>query len=121
MSYDIGIYVKVEGEPIFAQIAEPDYSSPTYNLGKMFRACMDWDFEQGKYYPCTYVIKALEHGIKELVARPSAYDQYIPQHSDIPKSMLSNHADALQVLLSLRDCIIEQAEQIPVKCLFMRW
>jgi len=115
MSYDIGIYVKVEGEPIFAQIAEPEHSSPTYNLGKMFRVCMDWDFEQGKYYPCTYVIKAVEHGIKELVARPSAYDQYNPPNG------WGNIDTALQAMLSIRDCILEQAEEIPIKCLFIRW
>ena len=39
MSYDLRIAVKVDGCDKFAQIAEPEYRSPTYNLGKMFRAC----------------------------------------------------------------------------------
>lgn len=46
MSYSIGIYVKVEGCNKYAKIAYPDYSSPTYNLGKLFRACMDWNFKK---------------------------------------------------------------------------
>lgn len=31
MSYDLRIAVKVDGCDKFAQIAEPEYSSPTYN------------------------------------------------------------------------------------------
>ena len=50
MSYDLRIAVKVDGCDKFAQIAEPEYSSPTYNLGKMFRACTGWDYKQGEYY-----------------------------------------------------------------------
>lgn len=46
MSYDISIYVKVDGIDKYAEVATPEYSSPTYNLGKLFRACMDWDYSQ---------------------------------------------------------------------------
>lgn len=46
MSYDLRIAVKVDGCDKFAQIAEPEYSNPTYNLGKMFRACTGWDYKQ---------------------------------------------------------------------------
>ena len=46
MSYDLRIAVKVDGCDKFAGIAEPEYSSPTYNLGKMFRACTGWDYKQ---------------------------------------------------------------------------
>lgn len=49
MSYDLRLAVKVEGtKDLYAVIAEPEYDSPTYNIGEMFRACMGWDFEQGK-------------------------------------------------------------------------
>lgn len=47
MSYDLRIAVKVDGCDKFAEIAEPEHSSPTYNLGKMFRACTEWDYKQG--------------------------------------------------------------------------
>lgn len=44
MSYSIGIYVKVEGCDKFAEIAYPEYSSPSYNLGRLFRSCMDLNY-----------------------------------------------------------------------------
>lgn len=57
MSYDIRLAVRVEGapvnedgEPLYAVIGTPEYDSPTYNLGDMFRACTGWDFKQGKFY-----------------------------------------------------------------------
>lgn len=46
MSYDLEILAKIESGDYIC-IAEPRYSSPTYNLGKMFRVAMDWDFDQG--------------------------------------------------------------------------
>lgn len=42
MSYDLRVAVKVQGCDKYADIAEPEYANPTYNLGDMFRACMDW-------------------------------------------------------------------------------
>ena len=36
MSYDLEILAKIENGQ-YIRIAEPRYSSPTYNLGKMFR------------------------------------------------------------------------------------
>lgn len=41
-------FVKVEGCDKYAEIAEPFYSSPTYNLGKLFRTCMDWQFKSSE-------------------------------------------------------------------------
>ncbi|CAG5279560.1 Uncharacterised protein [Streptococcus pneumoniae] len=49
MSYDLEILAKIESGDYIC-IAEPRYSSPTYNLGKMFRVAMDWDFDQGTIY-----------------------------------------------------------------------
>lgn len=45
MSYDLEILAKIENGDYIC-IAEPRCSSPTYNLGKMFRIAMDWDFDQ---------------------------------------------------------------------------
>ncbi len=44
MSYDLRVAVKVEGCDKYANIAEPEYAHPTYNLGDMFRACTEWDY-----------------------------------------------------------------------------
>lgn len=125
MSYDIEICVKVEGCDKYARIAEPEYSSPTWNLGKMFRACMDWNFSQSEqnesgkwqtcYYPCNFAIEKVEHGIKELRCNRKKYLKYNPSNGwgDID--------GALEALESLRTCIYEQAEEIPLECLYMRW
>nr|DAM55799.1 MAG TPA: hypothetical protein [Caudoviricetes sp.] len=86
MSYDLRIAVKVDGCDKFAEIAEPEYSSPTYNLGKMFRACTGWD-----------------------------YKQYEPENG------WGTVASAVAVLENLRDCIYEQAEEIPLDCLYVAW
>ena len=67
MSYDIRIGVRVEGAPgCYAVIAEPEYSSPTYNIGDMFRACTGWNFEQGEWYKVSEVLPLIQHGISEL-------------------------------------------------------
>lgn len=126
MSYDIEICVKVEGcSNIYAKIAEPEHNSPTYNLGRMFRACMDWDYSQSAedrngerktcYYPCDFVIDRVERGIRELRINRKEYEQYNPENGwgDIDA--------AIKALESLRECIYEQAEEIPLECLYMRW
>lgn len=40
MSYDLEILAKIESGDYIC-IDEPRYSSPTYNLGKMFRVAMN--------------------------------------------------------------------------------
>lgn len=125
MSYDIAINVKVEGCGKYAEIAIPEYSSPTYNLGKMFRACMDWDYSTSEkdkngvyqkcYYPCDFVIERVEHGIRELRTKPKEYKKY-----NSPNGW-GNLQDALMVLEALRLCIYEEAEEIPLNCLYMNW
>nr|MBQ4455660.1 hypothetical protein [Clostridia bacterium] len=115
MSYDLRVAVKVEGCDKYADIAEPEYASPTYNLGKMFRACMDWDYEQGKYYRCDKVIPKIEHGIKELTENKGKYEKYLPANG---WGTISN---AINALYSLKVCIYEQAEEIPLNCLYMCW
>lgn len=125
MSYDISISVKVEGCDKYAVIAEPEYSSPTYNLGKMFRACMDWNYSQSEigedgkyhtcYYPCDFVINRVERGIRELRLNSNEYKKYNPSNG------WGSISTAIESLESLRKCIYEQAEEIPLKCLYMSW
>lgn len=115
MSYDIRICVKAEGCDKYPAIAEPELSSPTYNLGTMFRKCMCWDYSQGNYYKCDFVIEKVEHGIKELKDNRNKYIKYNP------KNGWGNIDGAIDVLESLRTCIYEQAEDIPIDCLYMCW
>ncbi len=125
MSYDISIRVKAEGCDKYPVIAYPEHDQPTYNLGKMFRACMDWDYSQSEigkdgkyhkcYYKCDFVIKKVERGIKELTENRKEYEKYNPENG------WGDLDGALRVLKSLRECIYEQAEEIPLDCLYMSW
>lgn len=127
MSYDIRLSVKVQGCDKYAIIGRPELDSPTYNLGKMFRACMDWDYDQSKtdengkyqtcYYPCDFVMEKVIHGINELYVNPKKYKQYEPENG------WGNLYDAREVLESLRDCIIEKTDEqdIPRNCVYMNW
>lgn len=91
------------------------YSSPTYNLGKMFRACTGWGYKQGEYYKCSDVIGNIEKGVKELRTNKAQYKQYEPENG------WGTVASAVVALESLRDCIYEQAEEIPLDCLYVKW
>ena len=115
MSYDLRIAVKIEGLDQFAQIAEPKLSSPTYNLRDMFVACMDWNYTQGEYYPCKDVLPKVERGITELMTKPKQYDKYNPSNG------WGSREGAVRVLESLRKCILEEAEDIPIEHLWMAW
>lgn len=115
MSYCIGIYVKVEGCSKYAEIAYPDYSSPTYNLGKLFRACMDWNFKSSEYYRCDYVMERIDKGIKEIAYNSDEYTELLPSNG------WGTMYNALNTLNSIRKCILEQAEDIPIDCMYMRW
>lgn len=82
MSYDIRFGVQTvmpnnDGES-FVVVHVPEYDSPTYNLRDMFVACMDWDYEQGKWYPMAEVLPKVERGIRELVNHPEEYEKYNP-------------------------------------------
>jgi len=115
MSYDIAVSVKVEGCDKYAVIAEPELSSPTYNLGRMFRACTGWDFNQSEWYKCSEVIDNIETGIKELQTSPEEYRKYEPANR------WGTLESAIQALESMRDCIYTQAEDIPIECLYVSW
>lgn len=115
MSYSIGIYVKVEGCDKYALIAEPFYSSPTYNLGKLFRASMDWNFKSSEYYRCDYVMEHIDKGIKEIAYNSDGYTELLPSNG------WGTMSSALNALDSIRECILEQAEGIPLECMYMKW
>jgi hypothetical protein len=125
MSYDLSILVKIEGLDRFAVIDEPRYANPTYNLSQMFRACMDWDYSQSDedengvrhhcYYRCDEVLPKIERGIKELRTNRKKYEKYEPENG------YGTLEGAIRVLESLRDCIYQQAEEIPLGHLYMSW
>lgn len=121
MSYDLRIGAKVENTDIIAVIEEPGYSSPTYNLGKMFRACTGWEFKQSEWYKVSEVLPLIERGIKELSLNKDAYKRY-----DAPNGW-GTTTSALEALKSLRDCIYGIVAgnigwtQIPVEHLYVHW
>lgn len=115
MSYDLRVAVKVQGCDKYADIAEPEYANPTYNLGNMFRACMEWDYKQGEYYKCDEVLPKIIHGIRELRGNRGEYKKYSPANG------WGTIGSAIEDLESLRTCIYEQAEEIPLNCLYMCW
>ena len=115
MSYDLRIAIKVEGCGKFVDIGEPEYANPTYNLGQMFRACTGWNYEQGKYYNCADVIENIDRGISELRMWPSKYSRLEPSNG------WGTLDGAVQALESLRACIYEKAEDIPIECLWVAW
>ena len=112
MSYDLEILAKIENGQ-YIRIAEPRYSSPTHNLGKMFRIAMDWDFDQDTTYTIADVLDNIQRGISELERYPEKYVQYEPENR------WGTVSGALEVLKSLKECILEQ--DIDTKYLYMRW
>lgn len=120
MSYDLRIGVRVHDTNIIAVIAEPDMNSPTYNLGKMFRACTGWDYEQGKWYRVEEVLPLIEHGIHELKFNGEAYKQYSPSNG------WGTINSAILALESLEKCIQHQItgeawQAVPIEHLWVAW
>lgn len=94
MSYDVRWCVETvvannEGEH-YAVVHTPEYDSPTYNLSRMFRECMGWDFKQSEvgedgvrrscYYPMPEVLPKLRRGLRELNERPDYYRRLEPEN-----------------------------------------
>ena len=121
MSYDLRLAVRVEDTDIFAVIDEPELNSPTYNLGKMFRACTGWDFKQGEFYRVSDVLPKIEHGIHELKFNPHDYASMEPDNG---WGTVSGAIDALESLL---ECIEHNVSggwtwnQIPPDKLYVAW
>ena len=104
MSYDLRIAVKVEGAEKgneFAIIAEPEFHSPTYNLGEMFRKCTGWDFDQGEFYKVSEVYGNIERGIINLREHEAEFERY-----NSPNGW-GTTVSALRALESLKQCIDE--------------
>lgn len=112
MSYDLEILGKIESGDYIC-IDEPKRRSPTYNLGKMFRVAMDWDFKQGTIYNVAQIFENIQRGISELEQYPEKYVQYEPENK------WGTVSSALEDLRSLRDCILRQ--DIDTKYLYVRW
>ncbi len=123
MSYDLRIGVKVEGLTLIAVIDEPECSSPTYNLAEMFRACMGWDFEVGKWYNVKEVRPKIRNGIEELKNNWKKYKRLEPENG------WGDVNSALRVLESLEKCIADNVgetpwakwQEIPEENLWLSW
>ena len=121
MSYDIRFGVKVEGaDNVYAVIGEPELSSPTYNNRKIFETCMNWDYEQGKWYPLDFVIPKVERGIKELTQSDLFYKQFEPDNG------WGGVDSSLAALRSIMEWINDEYGRgwnvdIPNNCIYMRW
>lgn len=121
MSYDVRFGVKVAGaENIYAIIGEPEYHSPTYNVGTIFRKSMDWDFKQSEWYPVNEVIPKLERGIHELRFDSNKYKQYEPDNG------WGTVSSALRALESIVYWLSEGREMgwngdIPLDYVYMTW
>lgn len=84
MSYDIRIAAETKypdryGD-YFVTVDYPELNSPTYNVGNIFRKCMDWDFRQGEVYPLSEALKHIDHGIGELRGNFDAYRYLEPEN-----------------------------------------
>lgn len=122
MSYDLRLAVRVYGaENIYAVIDEPQYNSPTYNIGEMLRKCTGWNFEQGKWYKASDVLPMILTGIFELENHEDKYKKY-----NSPNGW-GDTKSALQALKSLSECIHRNNSsgwtwhEIPLDCLYVAW
>lgn len=124
MSYDLRFGTKVatdDGSELFVVIGYPEYDSPTYNLGKMFRACTGWDFVQGEWYRAEDVLPLIRKGLAELIAYPGKYRKYEPENK------WGTVGSAVVTLQSLIEGIEEYGEPdgnwsaVPLKYLYVRW
>ena len=102
MSYDLRIAVKVEGAKKgneFAVIAEPEFASPTYNIGEMLRKCTGWNFKQSEFYKVSDVYQNIVRGIINLREHEKEFEKY-----NSPNGWGTTQS-ALKVLGSLKQCI----------------
>ena len=126
MSYDIRIAVKVAGAEKnneYAVIAEPEWHSPTYNLGEMFRKCTGWNFNQGEFYKVSDVYQNIVRGIINLTEHEEEFEKY-----NSPNGWGTTQS-ALSTLKSLKCCIdnIENPNKwigwntFPKELLYVAW
>jgi len=122
MSYDIRFAVKVAGkEDYFAVIGEPEHNSPTYNIGDLWRKAMDFDFEQGKFYPVKELIPHFERCIHELQFNPLAYKNLEPENG------WGSAATVMTATLSIMEYLREDGwsrgwnSDLPLDYIYMSW
>lgn len=122
MSYDIRFAVKVAGakDDCYAVIGHPEHDSPTYNNRKIFEKCMDWDYDQGVWYPVTDVLPKVERGIQELTHNAEAYRDLEPENGwgGIASSLISLRS----IVKWLKDDMAwGWNNDIPLECIYMCW
>ena len=124
MSYDIRFAVKVaDHDDLYAVIGEPERNSPTYNIGDLFRKCMDWDFHQGEWYRVTDIIPNIERGIHELTFNQTKYRCLEPENG------WGSCSTALCALQSIMSWLTNDWDgiksgwnaDIPLECVYMSW
>lgn len=124
MSYDIrfGVRVAGAGENVYAVIGEPEFDSPTYNIGTMLRKCMDWDFKQGEWYSAKEAIPKIERGIHELTFNASEYKQYEPDNGwgDIGSARKSLES-VVRWFTDWDGLKGSWNENIPIECIYICW
>ena len=113
MSYDLELGVKTENRNFILTLVQPEYSSPTYNLGEMFRKSMGWNFKQGKEYRVDKVLDKILKGINELTYFPEKYKKYEPDNG------WGSVEGALGDLLSLAQAIKDS--DVALDELYVRW
>ena len=113
MSYDLELGVKTgSGDFVLTRI-QPEHSSPTYNLGEMFRKSMGWNFKQGKEYRVDKVLDKILKGINELTYFPEKYKKYEPDNG------WGSVSGALEDLESLAKAI--KYSDVALDELYVRW
>lgn len=121
MSYDIRFAVKVAGtdNDVYAVIGEPEYDSPTYNVGEIFRKSMDWDFSQSEWYKLEEYIPNIERGIHEMRFNAKAYKKMEPDNG------WGSTDTVLRCLNSIMEWISDGDKgwnsDIPLSCIYMCW
>lgn len=112
MSYDLYFYVRTEYHE-FYPIGEPELSSPTYNLGKIFRQSTGWDFNQSEIYRVSEIKDCIEKGITELTNNPEKYRHFEPENK------WGTVEGALRVLQSIKEYI--DTSDVPDEYLYISW
>lgn len=112
MSYDLYFHIKTE-YGAYHTIGEPKLSSPTYNLGKIFRQSTGWDYVQMEIYRVSEIEDFIKKGIRELTDNPEKY-----RHLE-PENKWGTVEGALQVLQSIQEYIDES--EIPKEYLYFSW
>lgn len=123
MSYDIRFGVKVEGAAdVYAIIGRPKYDSPSYNIREIFVRCMNWDYEQGRWYRIDEVLAKIEDGIKELISNPHLYRPYEPENGCGSVESAKNCLGSIyKWFYPDNEWDREYDEDIPMNCIYMKW